>query len=200
MEDSQTASVGGQPTRPKKSGWGGTRRGAGRKPKSGERSVPHVRRPDYTDRVLVTLRMKSEAFALLPETGADAIKNALSLAHKDGFAVQAFCLHREHLSLIITVRDTVALSHGMQGLGIRTARALNRTVRRRGSFFASRYEVRPIRGDRELEHLFRRGLAWQQVPGIPLGEALYAEMTRVLGDPMGVVSPLRPVQEGGIKV
>ncbi|TAJ11772.1 MAG: hypothetical protein EPO68_14185, partial [Planctomycetota bacterium] len=141
------------------SGWGGRRRGAGRKPK-GERALhPHVRRPERNSRhpLHVTSRIhgglpslrQARAHALLLSTlraGADQF----------GFRLVEFSVQSNHLHLIVEADDRIALTRGTRALLVRLARNLNRLWCRRGAVFADRYHAHELKSPAEV----RRALAY----------------------------------------
>jgi hypothetical protein len=53
-----------------------------------------------------------------------------------------YSVQQNHFHLIPEAKNTAALSRGVQGLEIRLARALNRTMHRAGRVFADRYRSR----------------------------------------------------------
>jgi REP element-mobilizing transposase RayT len=61
---------------------------------------------------------------------------------REGFRLVQYSVQQNHVHLIPEAKSTVALSRGVQGLEIRLARALNRTMRRTGRVFADRYRSR----------------------------------------------------------
>ncbi|HET7785334.1 MAG TPA: hypothetical protein VFL36_05150 [Myxococcales bacterium] len=61
-----------------------------------------------------------------------------------------FTVLGNHLHLVVEADDDAALSHGMQGLNIRIARALNRLMDRKGRVFADHYRSRLLRSPTEL--------------------------------------------------
>src|SRR6185436_18535936 len=74
---------------PSTSGWGGRRRGAGRKLVQRRRTPPHRTRPQHKARhpVLVTLRARAEIDFLRSDDASAALERALSRAHKPWFRV-----------------------------------------------------------------------------------------------------------------
>ena len=56
-----------------------------------------------------------------------------------GLRLVHFSVQSNHLHLIVEAADARALARGMQGLLVRVARAVNRTLVRRGRLFADRY-------------------------------------------------------------
>jgi hypothetical protein len=67
-----------------------------------------------------------------------------------GFRLNQFSIQSNHLHLIAEADGSRALSRGMQGLLVRTARALNRLWKRRGSVFSDRFHARALRTPREV--------------------------------------------------
>jgi len=61
---------------------------------------------------------------------------------REGFRLVEYSVQQNHLHLIPEAKNTVDLSRGIQGLAIRLACALNRTMRRTGRVFADRYRSR----------------------------------------------------------
>jgi putative transposase len=72
-----------------------------------------------------------------------AVHGALSGGNvQEGFRLVQYSVQNSHFHLIPEAKDTVALARGMQGLAIRLARAMNRTMHRHGRVFADRYRSR----------------------------------------------------------
>ncbi|HEX6813320.1 MAG TPA: hypothetical protein VF384_16995 [Planctomycetota bacterium] len=118
-------------------GWGGPRKGSGRKPKSGEAGVSHRERPALAMRFLVHVTLKLRKG--LPRLRQKAEYAALSAAFvkgkgRFGFRLCHCAVLNDHLHLIVEAPDRAALRRGLQGLAIRIARALNRLWRRRGRY------------------------------------------------------------------
>jgi hypothetical protein len=75
---------------------------------------------------------------------------------REDFRIVHFSVQSNHVHLLVEAADQRALGRGMQGLGIRIARGLNRLLRRKGSVFADRYHRHDLEGPRET----RNGLAY----------------------------------------
>jgi len=85
------------------------------------------------------------------------------------FRLVHFSVQGNHLHLIVEAPDEVRLSRGLQGLGVRIARGLNRVMGRTGKVFADRYHEHVLRTGAEVanavayvvgnfaRHLLRRG-------------------------------------------
>jgi REP element-mobilizing transposase RayT len=54
-----------------------------------------------------------------------------------------------HVHLLVEAHDQRALSRGMNGLGVRVARGLNRVMQRRGHVLADRYHAHILRSPTE---------------------------------------------------
>jgi hypothetical protein len=59
-----------------------------------------------------------------------------------GFRIVHFSVQGNHLHLVVEADDERALARGMQGLGVRIAKALNRLMARKGAVFADHYHAR----------------------------------------------------------
>ncbi len=134
--------------------WGGKRRNAGRKPKSGRPGVSHGPRPALTGRqhpVHTVLRMRAGCWNLRSHRALSVLRPALGAASgKPGFRVVHYSVQGNHLHLIVEADDKQALSRGMQGLAIRAARALNHLMRRSGRVLADHYYAHILKTPREV--------------------------------------------------
>jgi putative transposase len=133
-------------------GRGGYREGAGRPRKPGA-GVPHHRRMPVEARhpVHVTVRVRNDAAKLRSKACFRAIAPALAAARERfGFRLVHFSVQSNHLHLVAEAEDRDALARGMQGLGVRVAKALNRVLARRGKVFADRYHAHVLRSPREV--------------------------------------------------
>ena|SRR5438477_481210 len=132
---------------------GGRREGAGRKPKGRRALVSHKARPkfDKAAAVHVTLRVADHvwnlrsrrAFRLLEQCLADALG-------RFGLRIIQFSVMGNHIHLIVEADSSAALSRGMQGLGVRIAKALNRLMNLSGRVFADHYHSRIVKTPTEL--------------------------------------------------
>ena len=60
---------------------------------------------------------------------------------RSGFRLSRYSIRDAELRLVVQALDRRALARGIQGLSIRIARALNRSLSRTGRVFADRYEA-----------------------------------------------------------
>ena len=133
--------------------WGGRRKGAGPKPKSGRAGVRHSRRVHFAEELPahVTLKLREGLPTLRKPREYQVILGAfLAASERDDFRVVHHSVQGDHMHLIVEADGRRALSLGMQGLGIRIARRLNRLWQRTGKVFADRYHDRILRSPREV--------------------------------------------------
>ncbi|HZR80780.1 MAG TPA: transposase [Candidatus Binatia bacterium] len=148
--------------------WGGARRDAGRKRPPGIRpNVPHRPRVDLNRHspALVTLRAGVDCLRR-PAVFAALRAELASVASRD-FNVAHFSVQSNHIHLLVEADDRKALSRGMHLLALRLARAVNRSLCRRGRVFTDRDHSRALRTPREarvaLVYVLRN--ASKHVPG-----------------------------------
>jgi REP element-mobilizing transposase RayT len=135
-------------------GRGGRRAGTGRKPLGAKAGVPHCRRPvhDRGHPVHVTLRAIRDISSLRSPRMFPLIRCAIAAASAMRFRVAHFSVQGNHVHLLIEADGTEALARGMQGLGIRLAKVINRQLGRRGRVWADRYHGRVLRTPQEVRH------------------------------------------------
>src|SRR5438128_8635085 len=143
--------------------WGGRRPGAGRKPAGPRAGVPHRRRPLHHrgQPVHVTLRAVRGLPSLRGMRLFRALRSGLRAASAATFRVAHCSVQTNHIHLLVEAEGTQALGRGMQGLGIRLAKAINRRLGRRGCVWAERYHGRALRTPREV----RNGLVYVLLNG-----------------------------------
>ena len=133
---------------------GGARPGAGRKPKiPGKPGVSHLRRPVLASRfpVHVTLRMKDHVYSLRSRRCFRVIRRAFAAVNARGdFQLSEFSVQGNHVHLIVEAHGALSLARGMQSLGVRLARNLNRVMQRKGKVLADRYHSRILRTPTEV--------------------------------------------------
>jgi putative transposase len=118
---------------------GGRRKGAGR-PKGNR--VSHDARPAFSrpTPAHVTVRVRGDVPNLRSSRRFAAIRRCFAKAkQRQAFRMVQFSVLGNHLHLIVEADDSVALSRGMQGLCIRLAKALNKTLGRKGGLFDDHY-------------------------------------------------------------
>jgi putative transposase len=134
--------------------WGGRRTGAGRRPTAARPEKRHIARPAHIPRlpVLVTIRAKPDPPSLCSVALFEALSQALSRGNRDDFRITQFSVQTDHLHLIVEAASRTALIRGLQGLGGRTARAVNRHLRSKGKVWNARYHARVLTTPREVRN------------------------------------------------
>ena len=138
--------------------WGGRRAGAGRKRKDGRilpPGLPHLRRAPLASRhpVHVTLKLRERLPSLRSSAGFAAVFSALQHGSlREGFRVVHFAALRDHVHLVVEAKDGASLSRGVQGLCVRIARGLNRSLGRPGQVFADRYHAHVLKTPTEVRN------------------------------------------------
>src|SRR6267378_2526727 len=128
--------------------WGG-RRKQKRKRKEKRRltKVPHRKRPALSSRypVHATWRVLPHVWNLRSRRCFSRIARCFSRARdRFGFRLVHLSVQGNHLHLVVEAPDETALARGMQGLGVRIAKALNRLMGRKGSVLADHYHARQL--------------------------------------------------------
>src|SRR5262249_2515772 len=67
-----------------------------------------------------------------------------------GFRLVHFSVQGNHIHLVAEALDERALARGMQGLGVRIAKALNRLMVRKGTVFADHYHASILRSPTQV--------------------------------------------------
>ena len=133
--------------------WGGSRPGAGRKPKGPRTTVKHRPRDAFARRapLHVTIRIVANTCDLRKYPAFGAAETALA-GGADRFGVQVvqFSVQGEHLHLMVEAPDAAALPRAVKGLSVRLARRVNRTLQRSGRLIADRFHSRRLRTPTEV--------------------------------------------------
>ena len=119
----------------------------GRPPVPGS-GVPHLLRASVSRRDVVHVTW--ETLDALPALDQERVRKALApvfaaAKNRLGMRVLHYALQPRMLHLIVAAGDRKSLSRGMQGLGIRVAKAINRAFGRKGTVWDDRYRERVIR-------------------------------------------------------
>ena len=132
---------------------GGARPGSGRKPKGERAGVSHLRRPILKARfpVHVTWRMRKGVWNLRSRRCFTVLARAFCAgANRFGLRLVHYSVQGNHLHLLVEARDERALSRGMNGMGVRVARGLNRVMQRHGGVLDDRYHAHILRTPTEV--------------------------------------------------
>ena len=136
-------------------GWGGTRKGAGAKPKGERAGVPHAGREEFAARFPVHVTMKVKGGLPSMRRGSAHSVLIASFAATRGradFRLVHYSIQSNHLHLLCEARDRGELARAIQGLAVRIAKRLNALWKRAGKLFADRYHAHVLRSPREVRH------------------------------------------------
>lgn len=132
----------------RKSFGSGQRRWRGRPRTRPVDGVTHDRRPPQSSKspIHVTLRVQRDVSSLRRKQTFAQVRRALS-GGKERFGMRLvhYSVQKTHLHLLVEAPDRGSLSRGMQGLGVRLAKAVNRALSRSGTVFQERYHARRLR-------------------------------------------------------
>jgi hypothetical protein len=127
----------------------------GGRPKKPDAGLPHARRPEHASRhpVHVSLRIVDAVWNLRSARMFRAVRRCIPFARdRFGLRLVHYSVQGNHFHALAEADDRRALSRGMQGLGIRLAKACNRAMGRRGRVFAERYFARELRTPRDVRN------------------------------------------------
>lgn len=71
---------------------------------------------------------------------------------RQAFRITEFSVQSNHVHLVVEARDRTILSRGMQGLGVRLARAINGLLDTRGKVWRERFHARDLRTPTEVRN------------------------------------------------
>ena len=101
--------------------------------------------------VHVTWRMRKDVWQLRTRRCFAALARAFwGGADRFGFRLVHYSVQGNHVHLLVEAEDERALSRGMNGLGVRVAKGLNRVMRRHGRVLEDRYRGHILRTPTEV--------------------------------------------------
>jgi REP element-mobilizing transposase RayT len=101
--------------------------------------------------VHVTWRMRADVCNLRRRRCLRVLQRSFVAATKESFRVVHYAVMGNHVHLLVEADDRRRLSRGMQGLGIRIARALQRVMGRRGHVMKERYHAHILKTPMEVK-------------------------------------------------
>ena len=132
-------------------------KGGGRKPAGARPGVPHTKRPELSSRhpVHVTLKTVPEVGYLRKPKLMRALRRAAvcSIAWSRARGIFRIChisVQGNHIHLIVEAENKQALSRGMQGFTISSAKRINALLGRSGHVYADRYHARILTNPRHV--------------------------------------------------
>ena len=142
----------------KKHGRGGPREGAGR-PRKVKDQLQHVRRAKVPKHGVahVTVKVRKDVPKLRDRRFLQAFRKTLAKGCERGdFRVVHYSIQANHVHLLVEASGNGALGRGMNSVGVRFARAVNRVFGRKGPVLLERFHARVCRTPTEV----RRALAY----------------------------------------
>ena len=127
--------------------WGGARVGAGRKRRLEKGRVPHGPREEHerAHPVHVVWKLREGLPSLRRRAEVRVIRGCFRGGKaRFGFRLVHYSLQTNHVHMLVEAEGQGSLSRGMNGLGVRLARQLNKLWGRRGWVFRARYFKREL--------------------------------------------------------
>jgi putative transposase len=138
--------------RQSKTGWGGARPGAGRKPGPNP-ATPHRARPEHDPAHPVLVTLTTSAVPLRSQRVFPTVRDAIAKAARhlgEHFRIVHFSVDAKHVHLLVEATNRRWLSSGISGLAIRTAHAVNALLGRSGKFWSDRVRGRELTTAQEV--------------------------------------------------
>ena len=135
--------------------WGGKRKGAGRPAREGVKHLRHGKRPLLKKRfpVHVTWRMREGVWQLRTQRCFKALSRAFwQGCNRFGFRLVHYSVQGNHMHLLVEAEGGKSLAKGMNGLGVRVARGLNRMMGRKGHVLEERYHGHILKTPTEVKN------------------------------------------------
>lgn len=138
-------------------GWGGRRKGAGCKRGENPR-VAHLRRAPLASRFPchATLRVRADVPSLRHGGLVREVERSFAcVLERTDFRLVHYSIQSNHLHLIVEANDVHALGRGMNALGARLARAVNRVFGRKGRVLLDRFHHVVLRTPTQVRNAMR---------------------------------------------
>ena len=122
------------------------------------RRAPHSKRPQFRGLSHVIYRLRDGMPELRKPKVLRVLEGVFRAARsKEGFRLIAYSIQNTHLYLVVEGDSAAELSRGMQGLGVRITRQLNKLWRRRGhgSVFRERFKQIVVSGYKHIRAVLR---------------------------------------------
>lgn len=196
---------------PFRPGWGGARKGAGRK-RVGERAgTPHRARPPHAAAHPVHVTLRAALAPLRSRFLFPTVRLAIARATRrtpGRFRVVHFSVQADHVHLLVEAADKRVLSAGMRSVSIRIARYVNDLLGRRGRLWADRWHGRALKSPREVRSAlvyvlgnFRKHARRALPPGLdPYSSAAWFDGFRASGAAMRFVGWSPPCRDAPVPV
>lgn len=116
--------------------------------------MPHRRRAPHNPRcpVHVTFRAGTGLSSLRGAAVFAGLERAFGAASVNGFRLLQFSVQSNHRHLLVEADTPTRLTRGVQGLAVRSAKAINRALGRRGRVWADRFHAHVLKTPREVRN------------------------------------------------
>jgi REP element-mobilizing transposase RayT len=133
-------------------GWGGRRKGAGRKNLSG--TVAHAAREkvDFRKPLHITIRLAPGLSGLRTKHLHEQFTAALLKAKAKGLRVLHYSIQGNHLHMLAECADNQALAAGMNSFGTSFAKAVRKKLGGKGKVFDGRYHLRVLKNPMQMKN------------------------------------------------
>lgn len=133
-------------------GWGGKRKGAGRKNRTGTLAHTKRDRVDFKKPIHLTLKLKNDLPDLQRTFFMDRFKDCTRRAKDFGLHVLHFSIQRDHIHMTVESKNNEALSRGMKSIGCRFGKAVRKIAGGVGSVFKGRFHIHVLKSPREMKN------------------------------------------------
>jgi putative transposase len=130
-------------------GWGGKRRGAGRKNLSG--TIGHAKREQINFKKPMHITLKSDRVHLRNKSTLKAFKNAVTEAKRFCLHVIHYSVQNDHIHMIVEAKDNQSLARGMMSLCGRLGKNIRSLVGGSGPVFKGRFHVHVLNSPTEMK-------------------------------------------------
>ncbi len=179
-------------------GWGGKRKGSGRKNRTG--TVNHMKRDQvgFKKPLHITLKLQDGLSNLRCDLMFENLKRCLKSAKSLGLRVIHFSLESNHLHLFVECRDNKTLSRAMKGLGASLGKAIRKFSGGVGSVFKGRFHLHVLKTPTEVRNgmayvLLNRAKHWKSIAFVdPYSSGAYfTDWKKLLGSRVGPILSAR---------
>jgi REP element-mobilizing transposase RayT len=118
--------------------------------------MPHRARGEHRryHPVHLTMRLRRGLRSLRTPRAFAAISAAIAASSSETFRILQFTVQENHIHLMVEAEGRKELMAGAKGFAVRSARVLNRALRRRGQVWGDRYHTRDLTSPREVRNCY----------------------------------------------
>jgi REP element-mobilizing transposase RayT len=131
-------------------GWGGKRRGAGRRNRTGEKG--HLKREVINFKLPMHITLKFKRVYLKNKATLKAFKNAVKEAKRFALHVVHYSIQNDHIHMIVEAKDNESLARGMMSLKGRFGKIIRGAMGGHGPVFKGRFHVEVLRSPTRMKY------------------------------------------------